>query len=84
VAESGQWLRQPNLRHTTHYFNVLRAKGRPDKTQTPLIVDAHAVLIASVTLEFFRPVTRRCRPIAQFDRAVQLFQLATRLLAACQ
>ena len=57
------------------YFEPIGAVARPHKTDTPLIVDADAVLPFSIILQCFEPVGRRYPQIIERLRLVQHEQL---------
>jgi len=48
----------------------------PDKADTPLVIDANAVLSSSVSFESFQPVTRRGSQKAKRVGAIEQLQLA--------
>jgi len=53
----------------------------PYKAQTPLIVDAHAVLPLSLSAQNLQPISGRCSKVSQLRRAIQLPQFSTRDLS---
>ena len=60
-----------------NYLNIMCVTVAPDETETPLIVDANAMLPFSLAMQLFQAVSRRCRQVAQFGRAIQLAKLPT-------
>jgi hypothetical protein len=52
--------------------------GFPDKTESPLIVDTHAVLTGSVAFQRFKPVPRRNTEIVKVNGGLELIELAER------
>ena len=54
-----------------HDFNVVRVAFAPVKTDSPLVVDANAVLSLSSAFQGFEPVARRHGHLPQFRSCVQ-------------
>jgi len=50
----------------------------PDKADSPLIVDANTVLAGTVSLQFFKPITRHCAQILKALRGVEHCELPKR------
>ena len=48
----------------------------PDKADSPLTVDANAVLAPTIAVKSLQPVARRRGEVAQFGGSVQLAQLS--------
>jgi hypothetical protein len=61
-----------------HDFNLVRTVFTPDKANTPLVVDADAVLILALASERFELIARWNSQVGQHHRGVQLQQLAPR------
>ena len=59
-------------------FDVLRAGIGPDETNTPLIIDANAVLAFVVAAKWFEPIAWRYHQILQDACSVQHGQLSHR------
>lgn len=59
------------------YLNIKCIPSAPTETDSPLIVDADAMLPTSLSLESFEAVPRRRSEIAKFRGAVQLAQFST-------
>lgn len=59
-------------------LNVLSAAIRPGKADAVLIVDANAVLTASVAGQRLQPVSRERRQVAKLLGGVQLLELSLR------
>jgi len=57
-------------------LDILSAVVGPYKTDAILIVDADAVLTGSISVEFFRTVTRRSFKVTESFRRLQVLQLA--------
>jgi hypothetical protein len=57
-------------------FNGFRARIRPNKTETELVVDADAVLAGSITAQQFQTVARRDAEVIEAPSDVQLPELA--------
>ena len=54
-----------------HNFHVHRILALPAEAETPLVIDAYAMLAGSVTLQCFQPVARRRTQIVQTPSLVQ-------------
>jgi hypothetical protein len=61
-----------------HDFDAFGPATRPPKADSPLVVDADAVLPLPVTLQGLQSVTRRNPQIAEATRDLELAKLATR------
>ena len=61
-----------------HDFNVIGVAIFPDKADSPLIVDANAVLPGPVTGKSFQTVSSRYAQVVQARSAVQDHQLSLR------
>ena len=59
-----------------HDFNTLRTEPRPDKADSPLVVDPDAVLPVPIATQRLQSVARWRGQIAEHLRIVQLPQLA--------
>ena len=59
-------------------LNIFRAVPAPAKTNSPLVVDANAVLAFPIALQRFKPICRWRQQVPQFRRVVQHMQLACR------
>jgi hypothetical protein len=59
-------------------FNVVSVSIFPAKAKPPLIIDPHAMLACSFSLQSFKPVARRRSHIGQRDSGIELPQLALR------
>ena len=53
-------------------LNILRTRFCPDKTDSPLVVDANTVLPLSIARKCLEPVTRRCAQEVQRCCGMQL------------
>src|SRR5689334_24733432 len=60
-----------------HDFDVFRTGRRPTKTQTPLVVDADAVLTRTVALQRLEAIAWRNPQVVQSCRDFELHELAT-------
>jgi hypothetical protein len=60
---------------------VVSVPVTPDKTNTPLVVDAYAVLPRTVTFQLMKSVTRRHSQIRQTFGRVQHQELSSRWLS---
>jgi hypothetical protein len=56
-------------------FDVVGVTLEPDKTKTPLIVYANAVLCLSFALQCFQPVSRQSRKCPDVRSSIQQIQL---------
>ncbi len=61
-----------------NYFNILCTNIRPTKADTPLIVDANAVLTQTITLECFKVIAERHPQIIESTGDFELSEFATR------
>jgi hypothetical protein len=61
-----------------HNLNIVCVSFAPNEAETPLIVDANAILSPSVATQGFQMISRRRHQISQFSRAVQLPKLPPR------
>jgi hypothetical protein len=59
-----------------HYFDLVSAVVVPNKTDSPLIIDANAVLSFSIALQGFQVIPRWHFQTDQFSDRMQLQQLA--------
>jgi hypothetical protein len=59
-----------------HYFDLVSAVVVPNKTNSPLIIDANAVLSFSIALQGFQVIARWHSQTDQFSDRMQLQQLA--------
>jgi hypothetical protein len=59
-----------------HQLNIVGVAVGPPKTDTPLVVDANAVLASPVTVEAFEPIARGCAEFVQADSGIDVRQLA--------
>ena len=58
-----------------HDLHVVGVSLKPDKTETPLIIDSNTVLPPPVPTECFQAISRwRCQ-VAQFRSTIQLTKL---------
>jgi hypothetical protein len=57
-------------------FNVLRAVLSPNEANSKLGIDTYAVLAATITIKYFKPVARWGSKIRQQDRRVQHCELS--------
>jgi hypothetical protein len=55
-------------------FNLLGSAIAPDKANSPLVVDADAVLSGPPSLQRFEAISRRSRQVCQLFRIVDLPQ----------
>jgi hypothetical protein len=60
-----------------HDFDVFRSGRRPTKTQTPLFVDADAVLARPIAFQSLKTITRRNPQVVQPCRDFELPELAS-------
>jgi hypothetical protein len=58
-------------------FNIMRTIGAPDKTDTPLIVDADAVLALAIALQRLELISWRYAQASQLICRMNLKQLAS-------
>ncbi|SRR6266571_9573729 len=63
-----------------YYFNFVRISVHPFETDSPLLVDADAVLSLPVAFQRFQPVSRWNPQIFEANRRVQELQFMKRLL----
>ena len=63
-----------------YYFNFVRISIHPFETDSPLLVDADAVLPFPIPLQHLQPVSRRNPQIFEANRSVQELQFMKRLL----
>jgi len=59
-------------------FNLVGVPVQPHKTNSPLIVDANAVLTSPIAAQSFQSIARWHTQKIQRGRSVQLLQLAQR------
>src|SRR5436305_9068869 len=59
-----------------HDFYLFRITLAPDEANSPLVIDADAVLARAATFQGFQPVAWRRKQITQCPGPVQIFQLA--------
>ena len=59
-------------------FNLVGVPVQPHKTNSPLIVDANAVLTSAIAAQSFQSIARWDAQEIQRGRSVQLLQLAQR------
>jgi hypothetical protein len=59
-------------------FDGFRTAVGPDKADSPLVIDADAVLASPATFQRFQPICRRRKQVPQFRRIVQHLQFACR------
>ena len=59
-------------------FNLFRAAHAPAKTNSPLVVNAYAVLTFPITFQSFKPIRWWREQISQFRCIVQHLQFASR------
>ena len=59
-------------------LTLFRAVLAPAKTNSPLVVDANAVLAFPITFQRFKPIRRWCQQVPQFRCIVQHLQFACR------
>ena len=57
-------------------LNIFGAVPAPTKTNSPLVVNANAMLAFPIAFKRFKPIRRWCRQIPQLGRIVQQLQLA--------
>ncbi|XEN33400.1 hypothetical protein M728_004061 (plasmid) [Ensifer sp. WSM1721] len=55
------------------YFDVFDASIRPDEAYAPLIIDADRMLAFSISLQRFKPISRRGAKIVESGSTVQDF-----------
>lgn len=60
-----------------HDFDVFRTSRRPTKTQTPLFIDADAVLPGTIAFQRLKPIAWRNPQVVQSCRDFELPELAT-------
>jgi hypothetical protein len=56
-------------------LDVIGVPVAPNKTNTPLVINAYAVLPFTLTMERFQTIAGRCRKVTQFRRTIQLPKL---------
>jgi hypothetical protein len=56
--------------------NIFGAVLAPAKTNSPLVVDANAVLSLPIAFQRFKPIRRWCQQVPQFRCIVQHLQFA--------
>jgi len=61
-----------------HNFDRFRPSFRPVKTDTPLVIDANAVLSQPITFQDLKPITGRNAQVVQISSRMQLVKLAGR------
>ena len=59
-------------------FNIFRAVHAPAKTNSPLVVNANAVLAFPITFQRFKPIRRWREQVSQFQCIIQHLQFAGR------
>ncbi len=57
-------------------LNVVRVARAPDETDSPLSVDANAVLTSPITLEFLQAIRRWDSQVIKVNRSVQHAELS--------
>jgi hypothetical protein len=61
-----------------HDFNVIGSVGSPDEADTPLVVDANAVLTGAFPFQSFKFIAGRYPKVVRVARGVYEFQLTAR------
>jgi len=64
-------------------LDLVRVPIAPNETETPLIVDPHAILSLSVAVQRFQAISRGRGQVSQFGGAVQLPKLSARDALDC-
>ena len=59
-------------------FNIFRAVHAPAKTNSPLVVNANAVLAFPITFQRLKPIRRWREQVSQFHCIIQHLQFAGR------
>ena len=59
-------------------LNIFGAVLAPAKTDSPLVVDANAVLVFPIAFKRLKPIRRWCQQVSQFGCIVQHLQFACR------
>ena len=59
-------------------FNIFRAVHAPAKTNSPLVVNANAVLAFPITFQRFKPIRRWRKQVPQFRCIIQHLEFAGR------
>nr|WP_310778989.1 hypothetical protein [Candidatus Palauibacter scopulicola] len=59
-------------------LDVVRVSGAPEETDPPLLVDANAVLIGPIALQFLQPIARRHPEIRKINGRVEHPELSER------
>jgi hypothetical protein len=60
-----------------HNFHVMSLSIRPDKTNSPLIVDANTVLARPISVQRFHSISRRRAKVIQSPGSEEVEQLAS-------
>ena len=58
-------------------FDVERVTAAPFETDSPLVIDSDAILTGTISLEFFKSVTRRSLQVLQILCTVEIDQSAS-------